>query len=221
MTEAGDVLISMKGIERVFYTDEVETHALSGIDLEICKGEYVSIEGPSGSGKSTLLSIIGLLDSPTQGQYLLKRETVENLGLSRARHCSQPRDWFYLPKLQPHWRSDGVRKRRAPLDLSIHERPRMQAACKTGLGASGDEPPHEALPVSTFRRPATAGSRGAGAGGTTIDLAGRRTDGQSRFAKRERCDGIVASIARGGRDHLHGHPRPPLRAACRTRYSPA
>jgi putative ABC transport system ATP-binding protein len=83
MTEAGDVLISMKGIERVFYTDEVETHALSGIDLEICKGEYVSIEGPSGSGKSTLLSIIGLLDSPTQGQYLLKRETVENLGLSQ------------------------------------------------------------------------------------------------------------------------------------------
>jgi putative ABC transport system ATP-binding protein len=83
MTETGDVLISMKGIERVFYTDEVETHALSGIDLEICKGEYVSIEGPSGSGKSTLLSIIGLLDSPTQGQYLLKRETVENLGLSQ------------------------------------------------------------------------------------------------------------------------------------------
>src|SRR5580692_7959695 len=82
MTAPGDVLISMKDIERVFYTDEVETHALSGIDLEIRKGEYVSIEGPSGSGKSTLLSIIGLLDSPTQGQYLLKRETVENLGLS-------------------------------------------------------------------------------------------------------------------------------------------
>src|SRR6202048_999172 len=83
MTATGDVLISMKGIERVFYTDEVETHALSGIDLEICRGEYVSIEGPSGSGKSTLLSIIGLLDSPTQGQYLLKRETVEKLDLSR------------------------------------------------------------------------------------------------------------------------------------------
>jgi putative ABC transport system ATP-binding protein len=82
MTAAADVLISMKGIERVFYTEEVETHALSGIDLEICKGEYVSIEGPSGSGKSTLLSIIGLLDSPTQGQYLLKSETVENLDLS-------------------------------------------------------------------------------------------------------------------------------------------
>jgi putative ABC transport system ATP-binding protein len=86
VSEAGDVLISMKGIERVFYTDEVETHALLGIDLQIRKGEYVSIEGPSGSGKSTLLSIIGLLDSPTNGQYLLKHETVEKLGLSqRAR----------------------------------------------------------------------------------------------------------------------------------------
>jgi putative ABC transport system ATP-binding protein len=83
MSAADDVLISMTGIERVFYTDEVETHALSGIDLEIRQGEYVSIEGPSGSGKSTLLSIIGLLDSPTQGQYLLKRETVENLDLSQ------------------------------------------------------------------------------------------------------------------------------------------
>jgi putative ABC transport system ATP-binding protein len=86
VSETDDVLISMKGIERVFYTDEVETHALFGIDLQIRKGEYVSIEGPSGSGKSTLLSIIGLLDSPTNGQYLLKHETVEKLGLSqRAR----------------------------------------------------------------------------------------------------------------------------------------
>jgi putative ABC transport system ATP-binding protein len=83
MSAAGEVLISMTGIERVFYTNEVETHALSGIDLEIRQGEYVSIEGPSGSGKSTLLSIIGLLDSPTQGQYLLKRGTVENLDLSQ------------------------------------------------------------------------------------------------------------------------------------------
>jgi putative ABC transport system ATP-binding protein len=83
MTEAGDVLISMNKIERVFYTDEVETHALSGVDLEIRKGEYVSIEGPSGSGKSTLLAIIGLLDSPSNGQYLFKREAVETLDISQ------------------------------------------------------------------------------------------------------------------------------------------
>jgi putative ABC transport system ATP-binding protein len=83
MTPAGDVLISMNKIEKVFYTDEVETHALSGVNLEIRKGEYVSIEGPSGSGKSTLLAIIGLLDSPSDGRYLFKREAVENLDLAQ------------------------------------------------------------------------------------------------------------------------------------------
>ena len=81
MNAADDVLISMKDIKRVFYTDEVETHALWGVDLEIRKGEYVSIAGPSGSGKSTLLALIGLLDSPSQGQYLFKREPVEKLDI--------------------------------------------------------------------------------------------------------------------------------------------
>jgi putative ABC transport system ATP-binding protein len=83
MTAAGDLLISMNKIEKVFYTDEVETHALSGVDLEIRKGEYVSIDGPSGSGKSTLLAIIGLLDSPSDGQYLFKGEAVKNLDISQ------------------------------------------------------------------------------------------------------------------------------------------
>ena len=65
MADAG-TMISMENITKVFYTDEVETHALSGIHMEIRKGEYVSIAGPSGSGKSTLLALIGLLDSPTR-----------------------------------------------------------------------------------------------------------------------------------------------------------
>ena len=75
-------LICMENIAKVFYTDEVETHALSGVNLEVNRGEYVSIAGPSGSGKSTLLSLIGLLDSPTEGQYLLNEKQVENLKLS-------------------------------------------------------------------------------------------------------------------------------------------
>jgi putative ABC transport system ATP-binding protein len=79
----GDVLISMKDIKKVFYTDEVETHALSGVHMEIRKGEYVSIAGPSGSGKSTLLAIIGLLDSPSGGEYLLKDTPVEKLDISQ------------------------------------------------------------------------------------------------------------------------------------------
>ncbi|HLP07543.1 MAG TPA: ABC transporter ATP-binding protein [Opitutaceae bacterium] len=79
-------LIKLEGIKKVFLTDEVETHALSGIHLDIFKGEFVSIAGPSGCGKSTLLSILGLLDSPSDGKYLLNSTPVENLTLAeRAR----------------------------------------------------------------------------------------------------------------------------------------
>jgi putative ABC transport system ATP-binding protein len=76
-------LIQMEDIEKVFLTDEVETHALSGVKLEICHGDYVSISGPSGCGKSTLLSILGLLDSPTSGSYQLRGEPVEHLDYAK------------------------------------------------------------------------------------------------------------------------------------------
>ena len=75
-------LIRMEAVSKVFYTDEVETHALSGIHMEIRKGEYVSIAGPSGSGKSTLLALIGLLDSPSDGTYILNEHPVANLNIS-------------------------------------------------------------------------------------------------------------------------------------------
>src|SRR5687768_14905969 len=81
-----DSLIQLDDIKKVFFTDEVETHALSGIHLDIQKGEYVSISGPSGCGKSTLLSILGLLDSPTEGTYTLNGRAVSGLGAKeRAR----------------------------------------------------------------------------------------------------------------------------------------
>ena len=72
-------LIHLRDLSKVFYTEEVETHALSAINLDIGSGEFVSIAGPSGCGKTTLLSILGLLDSPTGGKYLLDGEPVENL----------------------------------------------------------------------------------------------------------------------------------------------
>jgi putative ABC transport system ATP-binding protein len=72
----------MQNVKKVFVTDEVETHALEGIDLEIQRGEYLSISGPSGCGKSTLLAILGLLDSPSAGSYRLNDRPVESLKLS-------------------------------------------------------------------------------------------------------------------------------------------
>ena len=79
-------VIQMEGVTKVFFTDEVETHALAGIHMKIERGEYVAISGPSGCGKSTLLSILGLLDSPTEGEYWLNTRSVADLSMSeRAR----------------------------------------------------------------------------------------------------------------------------------------
>jgi putative ABC transport system ATP-binding protein len=82
MNASGQALIRLEGVSKIFHTDEVETHALSGVHLEIRDGEFLSIAGPSGCGKSTLLSILGLLDSPTHGNYWIHTEAVENLSLS-------------------------------------------------------------------------------------------------------------------------------------------
>ena len=79
-----DIKIKMSGIAKVFETDELETHALKGIDLTIHAGDYVSISGPSGCGKSTLLSILGLLDMPTAGEYFIEGTNVTDLSLDEA-----------------------------------------------------------------------------------------------------------------------------------------
>src|ERR1700719_333195 len=75
-------MIEIEDLTKVFYTDEIETHALSGVHLSIAKGEYVAMSGPSGCGKSTLLSIIGLLDTPSAGRYTLNGKEVANLNFA-------------------------------------------------------------------------------------------------------------------------------------------
>lgn len=86
MSNADKALISLDGVKKIFYTDEVETHALAGVHAEIQRGEYVAITGPSGCGKSTLLSILGLLDTPSEGRYTLNGTPVEDIDAgTRAR----------------------------------------------------------------------------------------------------------------------------------------
>ncbi len=86
LTAIQQPLIHLDGVKKVFLTDEVETHALAGVYLDINPGEYIAISGPSGCGKSTLLSILGLLDSPSGGGYLLNGQQVESLSFAqRAR----------------------------------------------------------------------------------------------------------------------------------------
>jgi putative ABC transport system ATP-binding protein len=86
MSTEGDSLITLEAVSKVFTTDEMETHALAGIHLNIRRGEYVAISGPSGCGKSTLLAILGLLDTPSSGNYTLNSTKVEKMKMSeRAR----------------------------------------------------------------------------------------------------------------------------------------
>jgi putative ABC transport system ATP-binding protein len=86
LTPATDAIIKLEGIKKVFLTDEVETHALSDVHLEVRQGEYVAISGPSGCGKTTLLSLLGLLDTPSEGRYTLAGQSVADLSAAdRAR----------------------------------------------------------------------------------------------------------------------------------------
>lgn len=83
-TQKNEIVLTMRNIAKVFETEAMETHALKSINLEIKKGDYVSISGPSGCGKSTLLSIMGLLDMPTSGEYFIQGHDVSQLSLDQA-----------------------------------------------------------------------------------------------------------------------------------------
>ncbi|MGC9293507.1 MAG: ABC transporter ATP-binding protein [Acidobacteriaceae bacterium] len=82
MANSQDTLIQVEALTKIFYTDEIETHALSGVHLTVARGEYLAISGPSGCGKSTLLSVLGLLDTPTGGTYRLNGRPVQDLSFS-------------------------------------------------------------------------------------------------------------------------------------------
>jgi len=109
MSETAQPLIQIEELTKVFYTDEIETHALSGVHLSVNKGEYVAMSGPSGCGKSTLLSIIGLLDTPTAALFAEWQERRQSQ-LRRAVAHPQPGDWLHLPKFQSDRRSHRLRK---------------------------------------------------------------------------------------------------------------
>ena len=93
MAQSNGALIRVENLHKIVVTEEVETHALAGIHLSIGQGEYVSIAGPSGCGKSTLMAILGLLDSPSEGDYWLSDEPVANLSASSSGPASGTDRW--------------------------------------------------------------------------------------------------------------------------------
>ena len=151
-------MISLAGVTKVFYTDDLETHALDGIHLDVAKGEFLSISGPSGCGKSTLLAILGLLDSSTEGKYLLDGQDVTALAARRAREGPQRAHRLHLPGLQPDRRPDGAAERRAAADLPRQDvRGRApQGRALHALERVGMSHRVNHHPVAALRRPAAA-----------------------------------------------------------------
>ena len=120
----GEPLIQIEAMKKVFYTDEIETHALSGIHLAIARGEYVAMSGPSGCGKSTLLSIIGLLDTPTDGSYQLNGKPVANLTFAERSRIRNQEIGFIFQSFNLIG------------DLSVYENVELPLTYRSGMAAS-------------------------------------------------------------------------------------
>src|SRR5271155_3507073 len=121
---AAETMIHIEDLKKIFYTDEVETHALSGVHLSIRKGEYVAMSGPSGCGKSTLLSILGLLDTPTAGKYQLNGQPVESLDFADRSHIRNQEIGFIFQSFNLIG------------DLTIYENVELPLTYRSGMASS-------------------------------------------------------------------------------------
>jgi len=206
-------LIKLDNVTKVFLTDEVETHALSGIHLEIRKGEYVAIAGPSGCGKSTLLSILGLLDTPTDGTYLLNEHLVQGLTpAERARIRNREIGFIFQSfnligdlsvyenvELPLTYRGMPANERRARVEESLE---------KVGMAHRAKHVP------SQLGRPAAARGRGARAGGQAGSPPCGRAHGKPRLKERRRRHGTPEEPPQHRIHNTNGDPRHALRAPC-------
>lgn len=120
----GEPLIEIEAMRKVFYTDDIETHALSGVHLSIARGEYIAMSGPSGCGKSTLLSIIGLLDTPTDGKYQLNGKPVANLTFAERSRIRNQEIGFIFQSFNLIG------------DLSVYENVELPLTYRSGMAAS-------------------------------------------------------------------------------------
>ena len=171
MSGDGRPLIQLESLTKVFLTEEVETHALAGIHMHIQKGEYVSIAGPSGCGKSTLLSIIGLLDSPTEGRYLLNGNPVENLKLSERARIRNREIGFIFHSFNLIGDLNVFENVELPLTYR-YEIGRAQEARQGGARKGGHGPPGQAPSEPALRGPAAAGGGSPGPGWRSVGSTG-------------------------------------------------
>ena len=210
MVDSNQTLIKMQGVKKVFYTDEVETHALQDIHLEIKQGEYVAIAGPSGCGKSTLLSILGLLDTPATGVHAGRRAGRAISRLSERARIRNREIGFIFQAFNLIGDLTVYENVELPLTYRGMSAAERKQSVQTRSSASA-WPPHEALSGAALRRSAAARRRGARRGRRSAHPARRRADGKPRLDERRSGDGAASRAASQRRDDLHGHARPALR----------
>ena len=216
MEANGDALIHIEDLTKVFYTDEIETHALSGIYLTIQRGEYVAMSGPSGCGKSTLLSIIGLLDTPTSGKYQLNGKAVESLNFAERSRIRNQEIGFIFQSFNLIG------------DLTVAENVELPLTYRSGMPSSESKRRvreslervgmshrmrHYPSQLSGGQQQRVAVAR-ALAGSPSILLADEPT-GNLDSKNGEAVMDLLRDLHQRGRDHLHGDPRPALCRACR------
>ncbi len=213
-------LIRLESVKKVFLTDEVETHALDNINVEITTGEYVSIAGPSGCGKSTLLSILGLLDTPSDGTYLLKGEPVTALTLTQRARVRNREIGFIFQSFNLIGDLTVYENVELPLTYrgmrSAERRQRVTAALeRVGMAHRSKHLPSQ---LSGGQQQRVAVAR-AVCGEPSILLADEPT-GNLDSKNGEAVMDLLRELHRSRRHHLHGDARCPLRVARRTHDSP-
>ena len=212
-------LIKLDGVKKVFYTDEVETHALGGIHLDIQKGEYVSIAGPSGCGKSTLLSIFGLLDTPTGGEYWLNGKPVANLTMRERARTRNREIGFIFQNFNLIGDLTVFDNVELPLTYrgmpSTERRKRVQDALeRVGMAHRAKHYPSQ---LSGGQQQRVAVARAVG-GEPSILLADEPT-GKPGLEERRGGHGAAPRAASRRRHAVHGDARSALRASRRSDHS--
>ena len=208
ITEHKEPLIHLDGVKKVFLTDEVETHALAGVYLDINPGEYIAISGPSGCGKSTLLSILGLLDSPSSGGYLLNGKQVESLSFAERARIRNREIGFIFQSFNLIGDLTVFENVELPLtyrsDLSGAERKRRTTEALERVGM-GHRNRHQPSQLSGGQQQRVAVAR-ALAGSPSVLLADEPT-GNLDSRNGEAVMDLLSESASRRRDDLHGDAR--------------